>query len=309
MRHMGDDRLPHDRGFMLWRVNNPTPLLTNSIDNWLEVLLLDDGIEGPINPEGGTAIFTIIARQDGIIAGAEMVNRIIAKYSPEIAIVWHFNDGEVVQKEQEIAVLSGCKNSILILERCFLNCLGQLSGIATNTATWIKESPVPLACTRKTIWGLLDKWAVHLGGGYTHRLSRRDACMLKENDISLIEFEQSEVITKRINALTRVQIAAFLTIEVREISETVIAAMAWQARKETQKCVILLDNFTPDEALEAHELLIAKGLREYVILEGSGGINYSQLSEWKGKGIDIISTSLLNRTTKPLDLSMLVEGA
>ena len=34
--------------------------------------------------------------------------------------------------------------------------------------------------------GLMDKWAVHVGGGLTHRLSRADALMIKENDLSVI---------------------------------------------------------------------------------------------------------------------------
>ncbi|HIG03898.1 MAG TPA: hypothetical protein EYQ53_05915 [Candidatus Poseidoniales archaeon] len=309
MRHIEDDRLPHDRGFMLWRMNKPTPQLLQSIDTWSEALLLDDDVTGPIKPQTEQAIFTIIAKENGMIAGAEMVNRIIEKYSSEIDILWYVKDGEHAHKGQEIAVIIGCKKTLLLLERALLNCLGQLSGIATNTAAWINESPIPLACTRKTVWGLLDKWAVHLGGGLTHRLSKKDACMIKENDISSVGVEQGVAIEQKIISITRHQIAAFFTIEVRDISEAIIAAKAWKERGETQKCVIMLDNFSPARAFETHELLTAEGLRKYVLLEGSGGVDYSQLLEWGGKGVDVISTSLLNRSTTPLDLSMLVEGA
>ena len=43
---------------------------------------------------------------------------------------------------------------------------------------------IGIACTRKTDWGLLDKWAVNIGGGLTHRLDRKDALMIKENDLA-----------------------------------------------------------------------------------------------------------------------------
>ena len=62
-----------------------------------------------------------------------------------------------------------------------------MSGIATNTASWVSQAgSMGVACTRKTDWGLLDKWAVHVGGGLTHRLSRADALMIKENDLAAL---------------------------------------------------------------------------------------------------------------------------
>ena len=70
---------------------------------------------------------------------------------------------------------------MLAVERLALGALGQLSGIATE-AKQSAIAPKQIACTRKTVWGLLDKWAVHMGGGLTHRLSKDDAMMIREND-------------------------------------------------------------------------------------------------------------------------------
>ena len=35
--------------------------------------------------------------------------------------------------------------------------------------------------------GLLDKWAVHLGGGLIYRLTRNDALMIKEMDLASMD--------------------------------------------------------------------------------------------------------------------------
>ena len=78
---------------------------------------------------------------------------------------------------------------MLAIERPVLNVLGQLSGIATHMKQWSAIAPRQIACTRKTIWGLLDKWAVHMGGGLTHRLSKQDAMMVKENDLASMHEE------------------------------------------------------------------------------------------------------------------------
>ena len=290
-------------------MNRPTGQLMQSIDSWIDSILADDDIFDRVSERGDDAIFTIIARENGIVAGAVMVDRIIERFSSEITVIWHVKDGEHAHKEQEIAVFSGSREAILVLERSMLNCLGQLSGVATNTAAWVHESPAPLACTRKTIWGLLDKWAVHLGGGLTHRLSKRDACMLKENDLFFEGIGGGNTIRERMMDLTATKIGAFLTVEVRSVDEAIGVASIWKEKDDIQKCVIMLDNFSPNKAQLTHNKLEELNLREYVLLEGSGGIEYCDLLSWDKCGVDILSTSLLNRGTKPLDLSMLVEGA
>ena len=49
------------------------------------------------------------------------------------------------------------------------------------------------------------------------------------------------------------------------------------------------------------------GVREHVVLEASGGITFEGLSDWKS-GMDVISTSAVNRGVAPLDLTMLMDG-
>ena len=49
-------------------------------------------------------------------------------------------------------------------------------------------------------------------------------------------------------------------------------------------------------------------LRKWCILEGSGGITKDSISEWSSSGVDLISTSAMNRGVKPLDISLIIEG-
>ena len=301
-------RLPHDRGFMLWRLDEGTRWLEESVERWVSAMLIDDGIDNQKSGYDRIVDFSIISRQDGILVGAWAVDYILASYTSDVDAIWNFQDGEVIRSGDVVAIISGRRGSILALERCILNVIAQLSGIATNTAKWVVSSPVPIACTRKTIWGLLDKWAVHMGGGLTHRLSLADAAMLKENYL-VSENGVEDSIVDLVSEITEDEIGAFLTVEVRSENEAIVAAKAWIEKDPHRKCVIMLDNLGPDGARLADVALREVGIRSNVILEGSGGITFESLPEWADCGIDVISTSLLNRGTNPHDFSMLIDGA
>jgi nicotinate-nucleotide pyrophosphorylase (carboxylating) len=224
-------------------------------------------------------------------------------------------DGKKVSNGDEIASLSGDKETLLAMERSILNLLGQLSGIATEAKRWSARAPGQIACTRKTVWGLMDKWAVHLGGGLTHRLHRSDATMLKENDLATM-YEEHDAHENRIVAylqeFTGEDCGAFLEIEVREDKEAIMAAAAWSQRDDTSnlpELVVMLDNFGPERCKDIVSQLKEMGLRENLWLEASGGIVYEQLDDWHESGIDVLSTSAVNRGVSPLDLSMIVDGA
>ena len=123
----------------------------------------------------------IRAKANGIIAGTSVVDRLVVRHFPDCTVTWNVTEGEGVQSGEQVLNISGPAVQILQCERIMLNILGRMSGIATNTAAWVSQAgDIGVACTRKTDWGLLDKWSVHVGGGLTHRLSRADALMIKE---------------------------------------------------------------------------------------------------------------------------------
>ena len=67
----------------------------------------------------------------------------------------------------------------------------------------------------------------------------------------------------------------------------------------------MLDNFGPEKSKQVVNQLEDMGLRDAVYLEASGNITYEKLEQWFECGIDVLSTSAINRGVKPLDMSMI----
>ena len=304
---------PHDRGKELWDASEgPSRMLISSIDRWTSALLADDGIDMPFMGGSESVGATIIAKDGGILAGCAAVDHMLQIWAGGLQISWSHGEGRSISSGDEIATIRGDKDAILGMERAILNILGQLSGIATEAKKWSSIAPKQIACTRKTIWGLLDKWAVHLGGGLTHRLSKQDAKMIKENDLAVMypELDSNGArISKYLSEVDPSECGAFLEVEVREEKEAIMAAFTWSERRMIDghdRLVIMLDNFSPDRCKAVADELIEMSLREHVVLEASGGIVLDSLEDWRECGLDVLSTSTINRGTSPLDLSMLM---
>ena len=304
---------PHDRGKELWDASEgPSRMLISSIDRWTSALLADDGIDMPFMGGSKNVEATIIAKDSGILAGCAAVEHMLQIWAGGLQISWSHGEGRSISSGDEIATIRGDKDAILGMERTILNILGQLSGIATEAKKWSSIAPKQIACTRKTIWGLLDKWAVHLGGGLTHRLSKQDAKMIKENDLAVMypELDSNGArISKYLSEVDPSECGAFLEVEVREEKEAIMAAFTWSERRMIDghdRLVIMLDNFTPERCKAVADELAEMSLREHVVLEASGGIVLDSLEDWRECGLDVLSTSTINRGTNPLDLSMLM---
>ena len=306
--------LPHDRSRLLVDDRVPSEIFSQSMDRWIETMLADD-----VSEEGGTNNFVkakLISKQKGVICGQIVINRMLDKHAPNCSYDWKVNEGELVKEREHILQISGFSSEILKVERVMLNLLGRLSGISTTTSEWVSDSnDLQLACTRKTEWGILDKWAVHIGGGLTHRLFRSDALMLKENDFaSAIESgeDQNDSIKKLISEIDLEKYSKFTVIEVQNINEAILAAQTWSEKQRenstTDSVVLLLDNMGPMNARTVVTELQKLDLRKWCILEGSGGITKDSISEWSSSGVDLISTSAMNRGVKPLDISLIIEG-
>jgi nicotinate-nucleotide pyrophosphorylase (carboxylating) len=312
------EMLPHDRSHLLCEgegFGNPTKLLLESIDRWACAMVGDDSARGGSFGEyfEGTAV----AKQNGVIAGRFAVDRMVNTYFPSISLTWLADEGRHVSGGEAVLSMGGPSESVLKCERVLLNIIGRMSGIATETSEWVQTSGgLPVACTRKTQWGLLDKWAVHVGGGLTHRLSRKDALMIKENDLVVLgsgSSEEDSVISSVVSQIDLSRHASFTVIEVSNTSQALEAASSWvdcqKVRGGDEKVVLLLDNMGPQVCNEAASLLIGEGLREWCILEGSGGIAKGDLDVWASQsGVDLVSTSAVNMGVAPLDISFTIGG-
>ena len=302
--------LPHDRSSEFFDTEGKFSLrFIESINLWSTALLNDDGIIEPIQSNSEIISAKIISKQDGIFVGREIISEICNYWAPQLEFKWNFFDGDKISLGDTLVEIRGDKNQLLKIERSILNILGRLSGIGTTANNWIKNSQIPIASTRKTTWGLLDKWAVHMGGALTHRLDRNDALMLKENDLAA-QFSDNHP-TERVRiALENIDIqniGAFIVIEVRNNREAILAAKTWNKLQNEKPLTIMLDNISAKECGEIISSISNLQLKCKIYFEASGGIYLENLKDWNESLVDVISTSSIHRGTSPLDLSLLFE--
>ena len=297
--------LPHDRSHLLW-TDAPTARFIESIDRWTKTIMDDD-------PSGALAIpiiqtaAKIIAKESGILAGRPVLNRLFANNCHNSHFKWNISEGDEFQVGDVILTIEADGTEILSVERAAMNLITRMSGIATKTSKWVKIlDEVAIAATRKTLWGVLDKWAVHVGGGLTHRLDRSDAPMIKENDFAISTFSLNEQMSKA--ALN----SDFLVIEVTSMEHALTVAREWknnmQENETTELLTLLLDNMGPEGSLDVVRQLETEGLRDGLVLEGSGGVQTSELDRWSNSGMDVVSSGALTMDSSPIDMTMLMEA-
>ncbi len=165
-----------------------------------------------------------------------------------------------------------------------------------------------VAGTRKTPWGLLDKRALHLGGGGTHRLGLGDAILVKNNHLALLADREEEAVCLAVQRAWEFRgAAAFIEVEARSKEGAVAAARTFrQVQKEDSAacpCLLLLDNATPEEIGRILQALRREGLLEHVLIEASGNISESNVEEYAASGVDAISIGALTHSPRALDLA------
>jgi|SRR5699024_2389687 len=268
----------------------------------LHDFLCDDIGDGDITSEAifpkhhlGSGVF--IAKEPGIIAGLDIIEEACGLLDREIEVNLYRRDGDEVQAGERIAEVHGRATHLLSGERVILNLLQRMSGIATMTNTCIEtldDSSIQLCDTRKTMPGLgmLDKYAVRIGGGKNHRKGLHDGVMIKDNHIAFCGSIKDAVQS------ARKQIGHMVNIVVEtETEEQVEEAIASGAD------VIMLDNCTPDQVRQRTALI-----PDHIVTEASGGITLDNLADYAGTGIDYISLGFLTHSVRALDISFNVQA-
>lgn len=245
----------------------------------------------------GTA--KIISRQEGIVAGLDIVKKTFHFVDTELEIKLLHLDGDPVKPGEELILLKGSLSCILTAERVALNFLGKLSGIATLTRKFVervKNTGCVILDTRKTtpLWRELEKYGVRMGGGQNHRSGLYDMYLIKENHIAAaggIEAALEGVFARR----KLVHGKAPVEIEVTTLEELRIALKYPVDR-------ILLDNMSVEEIREAVRICSHRAK-----LEVSGGINLTNVRENAEAGVDFISVGQITHSAPALDISLLVD--
>lgn len=235
----------------------------------------------------------LIARQEAVIAGLDVFERVFRLLDDSVVFRRSIHDGDRVMNGDVFMEFEGNTAALLKGERSALNFLQHLSGIATKTSEFcqkVKGLPVKVVDTRKTTPGLryLEKYAVRAGGGHNHRFCLSDGVLIKDNHI-----KAAGGINKAIQQV-RNNIPHTIRIEVEtETMEQVSEAL------ESGADIIMLDNMTPKMMSEAVRLIDKRA-----VVEASGNITPDTVYNIACTGVDIISAGALTHTVKAVDISM-----
>jgi nicotinate-nucleotide pyrophosphorylase (carboxylating) len=249
-----------------------------------------------------TATLVIVARRAGVVAGTRCAQEVFAQVDPAVEVQWRVGDAGAVEAGEYLALVSGPLRSILTAERCALNFLGRLSGIATLTRSYVDvvaavNPATRVLDTRKTTPGLraLEKAAVRAGGGHNHRFGLFDAILVKDNHLAGLSIT---------DAVTRARDrwpGRLVEIECDRLEQVDEACRAGASS-------VLLDNMTPEEAACCVEL--AAGLRPdgSMLVEVSGGVTVQSAPLFAAVGVDLISVGALTHSAPALDLGLDLVG-
>ncbi|HLC66974.1 MAG TPA: hypothetical protein VJK52_05020, partial [Candidatus Nanoarchaeia archaeon] len=198
-------------------------------------------------PSGSRTTARIFAQEPGIAAGLAEVQFFIEKNDLQVQLL--LNDGERIKKNTALMEIHGDRRLILMLERTAVNALQRMSGIATVTHRLRQLVQVPIAATRKTLWGLIDKKAVAVGGGLTHRLGVEDAILIKSNHLDLLKKSGAAdpVLAALETAWKRRTESTFIEVEVRDLAEAAAAAKIMDRLRSEDPdypLLIMFDNFS-----------------------------------------------------------------
>ena len=243
----------------------------------------------------GKAILKI--KEDGILAGMEVAEKIFRHMQADIVFTAFKKDGDFMKYGEIAFEVKALVNTILQCERLVLNTMQRMSGIATLTRQYTEKLlpyKTKLLDTRKTTpnFRLLEKEAVKIGGGVNHRFGLYDMIMLKDNHIDYCGgIEKS--IEKAYNYVQTKKPGLKIEVETRNIEDVKKVMAVGKVDR------IMLDNFTPEQITEA--LKIINGKYE---TEASGGINLNNIEAYAATGVDYISSGAVIHQARSLDLSL-----
>ncbi len=263
-------------------------------------------------PEQAKGAAKIVTRKPGVVAGMPLVELVCRLVDPSIKVEVTAAEGTRIAAGDMLARLSGPARSLLIAERTLLNFLGRLCGIATLTYEYVQAingTRAHIYDTRKTTpgWRLLEKYAVHCGGGRNHRTALSEAVLIKDNHLAFgaaaldkSHFSPAEAVQHARNFvrahLSPQRFEAFIIeIEVDSLDQL-------RAVLPAQPSIVLLDNMTPDLLRQA--VAIRDQMAPEVELEASGGVNLSTVRAIAETGVERISSGALTHSAVVLDVGL-----
>ena len=268
--------------------------------NILAALLEDVGtgdLTGMLVPVEPRVRARVIVREAAVLCGAPWFEGVMLAVDQDIAIDWHYAEGDLMAKDSTVCTIEGCPRSLLTAERAALNFMQLLSGVASATRKYVDVvagTGAAILDTRKTLPGLrlAQKYAVRVGGGKNQRMALYDGILIKENHIAA-----AGGVTRALQAAEALNSGAPVQIEVETIAqlEEALAAGIHLHR---------LAHHVEVEVVQQDRLHAGRAL-----LEASGGINMDTVRAIADTGVDRISIGSLTKDVRATDYSLRIVGA
>jgi nicotinate-nucleotide pyrophosphorylase (carboxylating) len=237
---------------------------------------------------------TLVARQDGVVAGVPFALEAFRLLDPTVTIRVDADDGTRVHRDLSIFYISGHARGMLSAERVALNFMQRLSGIASITRRFVDAvagTRASILDTRKTTpgWRALEKYAVRAGGGVNHRMDLASAVLIKDNHLAAVDGDIALAVRR---AREVAPPGAKVEVECDRV-EQVDRAVAAGAD------IILLDNMSTGVLSDCVRRVDGRA-----ILEASGGVSLSTVRAIAETGVDWISVGALTHSAPALDLAL-----
>ena len=253
----------------------------------------EDVSTNAVMPEAKAGEVELICKQDGIICGMDVYERVFKILDDSTVVEKYVKDGDEVKKGQLMAKVNGDIRVLLSGERVALNYLQRMSGIATYThevASLLEGSKTVLLDTRKTTpnMRIFEKYAVKCGGGQNHRYNLSDGVLLKDNHIGA-----AGSITKAI------QMAKEYAPFVRKIEIETETLEQVKEAADAGADIIMLDNMDVATMQEAVKIINGRAKTEC-----SGNVTRENIKNIIDSGVDYVSSGALTHSSPILDISM-----
>lgn len=269
---------------------NVDPLIKSAIR---EDITSEDVSANSVMPESKLGEVDLICKQDGIICGLPIFERVFKIMDETTEVEFYVKDGDSVVKGQLMGKIRGDIRVLLGGERTALNYLQRMSGIATYThsvASLLEGTKIKLLDTRKTTPNnrIFEKYAVRVGGGNNHRFCLSDGVMLKDNHIGAAGSVAKAVeMAKEYAPFVRK-----IEVEVENLQMAIDAADAGAD-------IIMLDNMTHEQMEEA-----IKAIDGRAEIEVSGNVTKDNIAKLIDLGVDCISSGALTHSAPIMDVSL-----
>lgn len=253
----------------------------------------EDVTTNAVMPEYRKGQVELICKEDGIIAGLRVFERVFKLLDGNTEVRFDVQDGDRVTKGQHMATVVGDIRVLLSGERTALNYLQRMSGIATYTskvAKLLEGTKTTLLDTRKTTpcMRIFEKYAVTVGGGANHRYNLSDGVLLKDNHIDAAGGVKAAVLAAKAYA----PFVRKIEVETETLAQV-------QEALEAGADIIMLDNMTPELMAEAVKLIDGRAKTEC-----SGNITRENIEKMTAIGVDYVSSGALTHSAPILDISL-----